>query len=51
MEMGPNSIATAVLSDLIKKSFDSVMGGATNALKQAWQKLFEDFKPFMGRNI
>ncbi|WP_199093405.1 NACHT domain-containing protein [Bosea sp. ASV33] len=47
MTVNENAIISAVISDLIRKSFNYISEGASSKLKSAWAKIFEDFKPFM----
>ncbi|WP_429930519.1 NACHT domain-containing protein [Agrobacterium vitis] len=35
------------IAELVKASFNSVSEMATSSVKSAWQKVFEDFEPFM----
>lgn len=45
--MSPEEQAVAVATNLIKASFEAVMKSASSFAKDAWQKIFEDFEPFM----
>lgn len=47
MALNENQIAATVLSDLIRKSFNSILSGAAGKFSSAWQKIFQDFSPFM----
>lgn len=42
-----NEIVSAVAADLIKASFNSITKGISGYLKDTWDKIFEDFAPYM----
>ncbi|MFN3765005.1 MAG: NACHT domain-containing protein [Aliihoeflea sp.] len=43
----PNAIAANIATDLIKTSFNNAIKGASTAMRSAWDKVFEDFSPYM----
>jgi hypothetical protein len=47
MAVNENAIISAVMSDLIRKSFNFILEGASSRFRSAWVKIFEDFLPFM----
>ncbi len=48
-EINVNTIAAETTANLIKSSFNSILSGASEAMKRAWTKIFEDFSPYAER--
>lgn len=43
----PSSVTASVVADLVKASFQATVKGASAVARNAWNKIFEDFAPYM----
>lgn len=43
----PSTVTTTVVADLVKASFNATVRGASSTIRHAWNKVFEDFAPYM----